>query len=239
MTATVQLPEHGGIIHLTSPATDPYCVKTEPGEWLLLIMGSTKPMPANSTANAIRCITAQFEFKHSRRDGSKSWTSQDGWEYPFAVRKADLALLDKQTCSYPVLVLPGGEQITTNVSGGSTPTGGWCDFLPNITHTCVNHPSAVWQALNAIAVKHGSPYDDYQTFAEREARFYAENRGRWMGVSASRSEQYAGLTEVTCAVDASRDPRARRRTFLVPQAQYQSGGLPWVLPEPNDFRELA
>ena len=239
---TFPLPEEGGAIQLTASRPDEqYIVKIEPGAWMLVVFGSTKVMPQKATSQAIRCVPKPFEFKHYRPDGGKYRTERQGYEYLFAVRKQDLKLLDEATYSYPVLVLPGGEQIKTNTSGGSlsSPPYGWCDWLPNVAHSCIDHPMAVWQALNAVAVKSGSPYDTWLTREERQVQFFAEYQGRWMAIAASCSDTHPNIVEVTCTIDARRESDALRRTYLVPREQYVLGDVPWLLPERHDFAELV
>ena len=239
---TFLLPDAGGDVRLTATIpVERYIVRTEPGAWMLVVFGSTKKMSAQVTSGAIRCVEKEFEFKHYCPDGSKYWTTRPGYQYLFAVRKADLRLLNRETYSFPVLVLPGGEQVRTNTSGGSLPGAacGWCDWLLNVVYSCVDHPVAAWQALNAVAVKSGSPFDTWLTREERAAKFFAENNGRWMAIVASRSELHAGMTEVTCTVNADHALAVPRRTFLVPSEQYACGDLPWLLPEPWSVAELV
>lgn len=164
-----ELPPEGGMIELSPENGRCHGVETEPGDWMLVIFGSTRQVESELTTHAIRCAQRKFEFKHSGPDGRKWWTSKNGVEWLFAVRKRDLRLLDKPTWSYPILVLPDGERIRCNVGGGSgNGKFSWIDFLYNITFPCVNHPESVWHSLNAIAVKAGSPFDGYKTCEERE-----------------------------------------------------------------------
>lgn len=232
---TFALPTDGGSIQITRERD--YWVTTEPGEWLLIYFPATQAMADELVSNAIRGVAKKLEFKHYRDDGSKYWTSRNGIEYLFAVQKKDVRLLDKVTYSYPILVLPGGEQITLNTSGG-TWAKGWADFIGNITDACVNHPQKTWAALNAISTKHGSPFDNYLTYDERRMQFYAENEGRWISISACPVPD-TNMLEVDFLINGHEATETTRRILLVPKEHYKPGEFGWVLPKEHGYQVIG
>ena len=75
-----------------------------------------------------------FEYKHSRKDGSKFWTSALGIELYFIIPACHISLIPNKGYSY-VDVMINNEKFVLNVSGG-TSGNGWTDYVNKECSIC-------------------------------------------------------------------------------------------------------
>jgi hypothetical protein len=148
MTNKVKLSEVGTVIEFANHDGSPYRVRVPAGDYLIVDIGVLAGSPAERYRPATLAATRRrlFEFKHSRANGSKYWTSAVGTDYYFVIPKEKIELVLEPGYSYiPVEI--NGHPVTLNVSGGTTGDGGWEDFFSSIAGTIVTRKKADVQVL--------------------------------------------------------------------------------------------
>jgi hypothetical protein len=93
-----------------------------------------------------------LEFKHSRADGHKWWTSKAGVENYLVLPKTAFALVHQCGYSWPKFMV-NGQKITLSVSGGcGGDRPGWTDVVRGYASTSVNLPLRTLKALAAVSL---------------------------------------------------------------------------------------
>lgn len=82
-----------------------------------------------------------------------------------------------------------------------------------------------WEAIHGRALQ---PGESRTRDAEAFARDHADG---WVVISALRSDQHPGFTEVIATRGGRRDPQSEERRFLVPSREYKAGPFGFVIDE--------
>lgn len=142
---TVQMPE-GGMVEIDHT----YKIEVASGANILLTLAFTKPAMFNfDHPNIVRKAMDVLEFKHSRKNGSKYWTTKAGVEITFCVPKNKIQIIKEKRFSYPKVVV-GGQVFTLNVSGMTTQNG-WLDIIGSSAHTLCDVSKKVLMAVAEAA----------------------------------------------------------------------------------------
>ena len=121
------------------------------GNVMLLVVG-TAPELNFAAPNLLARQHRIFEFKHSRTNGSKFWTSKIGVEYVFAIPLDQIELIPEPAYSY-VKVRINGREFVLNVSGGTGFIAGenhWTDLVRSVAFTTIISLSPI-KVLNCLS----------------------------------------------------------------------------------------
>jgi len=136
---------------------DKYQVEIEPGEYLLVEVGSMAGTAAAKLTHPNIATTAKrvYEFKWYRSNGSKHWTARAGVSHWLVIPRTAVTLIPEKGYSY-VKAEINGVKVSFNVSGGGGE--GWTDYLGTRTQISVNHKLADIRKLCEVAVR-GTPLE--------------------------------------------------------------------------------
>lgn len=131
-----------------------YQVKIQGGDLMIVIAGvdCNKPAFKFEHPNLACSCKALYDYKHYRKSGSKFYTSKAGMNFYFIVPKSKIAMILEKGNSY-VPALINGVRVDFNVSGGTSETGGWTDYLPGCCYISCNHSLRDLKKIAEVAVR--------------------------------------------------------------------------------------
>ena len=129
-----------------------YYVTLPDGENLVLICSqdARKPIAEFKHPNLAAVGNSILNFKHSRKGGSRFWTTIPGRDFYFVIPKSKITLIPTPGNSY-VPIEVNGVKVSLNVSGGDWHDG-WADHVSSCCHTRVGHTLKDMKALAAVAI---------------------------------------------------------------------------------------
>jgi hypothetical protein len=171
---------------------DRYKVKLPPGDHLTIVAGAHFGEPAyNFDHPDIAAKKSEvFEFRHSRRNGSKFCTCKAGISFYFVLPKAQIELLPEKGYSY-VPVLIQGRKCYLNVGGGTSDSG-WTDVVGSVAEIGCGWKASALRSLGQIALSPG----ECRRRGITMGIIALDDRGRqWFAQTAAAVVVRAGLPE--------------------------------------------
>lgn len=146
------LSECGSLYVIDDTEKDRYQVEIEPGEYLLVEVGSLAGTAASKFSHPNIATTAKrvYEFRTYYASGHKRWHSRAGVSHWLVIPRTAVTLLPEKGYSY-VKAEINGVKVQFNVSGGTQ--DGWTDWLRTRTQVSVNHKLADIRKLCEVAVR--------------------------------------------------------------------------------------